>query len=557
LQKKGSIITPAVKKKWLNKLLANVLVLLLLAGLFNLLAPTAALADPSDSVEITGDGVMAPVTLTMAQLQGMQQYEHIYSTINTFPTKKWYVASGVKLRDLLDLAGIKPDARLIRFNSNDGYEVTLTVKELLKDKRYYFPHLKDNDPSDGSIPGSPKGAQEVEPILALLSAEGKDNPADMNDRDSLLLVIGQRAVTEQTNNLFLKYVTKIEVLTTPPPKWDNPKADIPSGEVPAGTKVKLSNRKNDMDKIYYTTDGSTPTINSPMYNWIASRWKSQRGDVDLINHPIEIKKDTVIKAVTIGPGREDSDIVTFTYKADFTGKVIDLTRGLPAGITLDQHTVSLKIGSSEELLVANTTDQDLTYSSSDTRVVTVDSNGLVTRVGHGTATITVKTADGKYTATCIVREPEQVGKQAAAPAGAAPQNNGEPMNNGEPINPAGIPAPEAGQPSPAEKDEAAGVDSKTLDQAPDNPAQLPVPEGKGQYLVEKEAVTATSTAAGVPLGQQGGQTWRVFELTPDALPLPLQEEQDRMDTYTALIFMILLLLGAIRRYTEYAREVAR
>jgi hypothetical protein len=193
--------------------LANVLVLLLLAGLFNLLAPTAALADPSDSVEITGDGVMAPVTLTMAQLQGMQQYEHIYSTINTFPTKKWYVASGVKLRDLLDLAGIKPDARLIRFNSNDGYEVTLTVKELLKDKRYYFPHLKDNDPSDGSIPGSPKGAQEVEPILALLSAEGKDNPADMNDRDSLLLVIGQRAVTEQTNNLFLKYVTKIEVLT--------------------------------------------------------------------------------------------------------------------------------------------------------------------------------------------------------------------------------------------------------------------------------------------------------------------------------------------------------
>jgi len=507
---------------------------------------------------------MVPVTLTVAQLQGMQQYEHVYSTINTFPTKKWYVARGVKLRDLLALAGIKAEARQIRFVSNDGYEVTLTVKELLQDRRYYFPHLKDNDPSDGSIPGSPEGAQEVEPVLALLSAEGKDNPADMNDRDSLQLVIGQRAVTEQTNNLFLKYVTKIEVLTTPPPKWDAPKADIPSGEVPAGTKVRLSNRKNDADKIYYTTDGSTPTINSPMFNWAASRWKSQRVDFDLVNHPIEIKKDTVIKAITIGPGREDSDVVTFTYKADFTGKAIDLTRmqgGLPPGINLDQHTVSLKIGASEELVAtvapgSIADDQRLIYSSSDTRVVTVDSNGLVTRVGHGTAVITIKTADGKYTATCVVDEPAQAGSQAA-PAGAPPQNYGEPVNNGEPVDPAGTTAPEAGQPSLPEKDEEAGAGSKTTDQAPENPARLPVPEGKGQYLVEKEAVAAAPTADVAPLEQQDGQSWRVFELMPDdSLPLPLQEEQDRLDAYAALVFVVLFLSGAVGKYVEYAREVA-
>ena len=60
-------------------------------------------------------------------------------------------------------------------------------------------------------------------------------------------------------------------------------------------------------------DGSEPTVESPMYNWIAQRWSS-RPDFHEINHPIEITEDTTIKAIVIGPGRYDSDIVTFEYK---------------------------------------------------------------------------------------------------------------------------------------------------------------------------------------------------------------------------------------------------
>jgi len=41
-------------------------------------------------------------------------------------------------------------------------DVTFTVKELLADRRYYFPGLKENHQSDGSIPGSPEDAKEVE-----------------------------------------------------------------------------------------------------------------------------------------------------------------------------------------------------------------------------------------------------------------------------------------------------------------------------------------------------------------------------------------------------------
>ncbi|MDF9409013.1 chitobiase/beta-hexosaminidase C-terminal domain-containing protein [Pelotomaculum isophthalicicum JI] len=560
---KGSMITPAVKNIWLCKLFVKLLVLLLLVGLSNLMAPMAALADQSDSVEITGDGVTAPVTLTLSQLEGMKQYEHVYSVINTWPTKKWYIGKGVKLRDLLALAGMTEEARLIRFVSNDGYEVTLTVKELFKDKRYYFSRLMDNHASDGSVPGSPEGAREVEPILALISSEGSDNPAEMNDRDALLLLIGQRAVTEQNNNLFLKYVAKIEVLTDAPPKWDSPKASVAGGEVPAGTKIELSNKHNDADKVYYTTDGSIPTINSPMYNKSAKRWWPLRpDDLDSVNRPIEIKKDTVIKAVTIGPGKEDSDVVTFTYKADLTGKAADPAKrpaGPPTKITLDQDTASLKVGNTIELVASiepyNTMDHDVTWSSSDTRVATVDGNGLVTVVGPGTATITARTVAGNLSASCVVHG------QSLTNAGS--------QQSGSREMPKKAPVPESGRRSPAENEiiatnrqspaekKAAAGDSTTADRQPEIPAEQPVPEANRQYLAEKKEVAAASTTGGVTPEQPDVQPWRVFEMSADDIPLKLQEEADIQDGYAAVVFLLLFLTGAIKRYLEYAKEVAR
>lgn len=47
-------------------------------------------------------------------------------------------------------------------------------------------------------------------------------------------------------------------------------------------------------------------------------------------------------------------------------------------------------------------DKSVTWSSSDKNVATVDTNGKVTAVADGKATITVKTNDGGKTATCEV-----------------------------------------------------------------------------------------------------------------------------------------------------------
>ena len=51
---------------------------------------------------------------------------------------------------------------------------------------------------------------------------------------------------------------------------------------------------------------------------------------------------------------------------------------------------------------SNADNKNVTWSSSDNNVAKVDANGKVTAVAYGKATITVTTADGKKTATCIV-----------------------------------------------------------------------------------------------------------------------------------------------------------
>src|SRR6056297_3598443 len=75
------------------------------------------------------------------------------------------------------------------------------------------------------------------------------------------------------------------------------------------------------------------------------------------------------------------------------------------GVSLDSSTLSIEKGNNASLAVslepADATNSDVTWSSSDESVATV-SGGTVTAVGGGSATITVTTDDGGYTATCNV-----------------------------------------------------------------------------------------------------------------------------------------------------------
>jgi hypothetical protein len=77
------------------------------------------------------------------------------------------------------------------------------------------------------------------------------------------------------------------------------------------------------------------------------------------------------------------------------------------GVTLSPDTLTLTAGGATSTLAATVapagaTNKAVTWSTSADTVATVDSSGVVTPVGAGTATITVTTADGSKTATCAV-----------------------------------------------------------------------------------------------------------------------------------------------------------
>lgn len=185
----------------------------------------------------------------------------------------------------------------------------------------------------------------------------------------------------------------------------------------------------------------------------------------------------------------------------------------PAEVTLDQNQVNLKVGSTVQLTATvgpgEATDKSVTWSSSNPEAATVDEKGLVTVVGPGTAIITVSTVVGDITATCVVNDPNQDGDEQAVMS----------VDDGSP------------------KDGPAGAGSNK------------------RYLADKEIAAANPADARVLPEQAGRQPWRVFEMSADAVPLE-QQKQNSLDIYAAVIFLILFLSGASKRYLEYSREIA-
>ena len=104
-----------------------------------------------------------------------------------------------------------------------------------------------------------------------------------------------------------------------------------------------------------------------------------------------------------------------TGTATITVKTADGGHSATCRITVVIPVISVKInttaktiapGSTFQLVAwpqpANATNKKVTWSSSNTAVATVSSTGLVRSVKNGTATITVKTADGGKTAACRI-----------------------------------------------------------------------------------------------------------------------------------------------------------
>lgn len=139
----------------------------------------------------------------------------------------------------------------------------------------------------------------------------------------------------------------------------------------------------------------------------------------------EVDKDGVVAGKTEG----EALITVTTHNGSFTATcsvtVIKPTNAV-SGVTVAVKRLDLVVGAYASKLTAtplpaNADNPAVTWSSSDKRVAKVSSEGIVTAVGSGTATITVKTVEGRFTDTCVVT----VHSDTVTSVSATPQLTGQ------------------------------------------------------------------------------------------------------------------------------------
>ena len=152
-------------------------------------------------------------------------------------------------------------------------------------------------------------------------------------------------------------------------------------------KTSIKMNAGESDTLFATVSPSNATNKNVS-------WKSSNASVATVDNG-------KVKAVSAGVAT-----ITVTTEDGGYNAVCTVTVVVPVtGVSLNKTSLSIKAGSSETLTATVTpsdaTDKGISWSSSNTSVATV-ANGIVEGKAPGTATVTVKTADGGHTASCKV-----------------------------------------------------------------------------------------------------------------------------------------------------------
>ncbi len=176
-------------------------------------------------------------------------------------------------------------------------------------------------------------------------------------------------------------------------------------EVTVAIPVKAAGIILDKTSATLTAIGATTTVTATVTPSNATdksvRWIST-------NESVATVADGVVTAVGEGTAVIVATTVDGGYTANFKVTVSIAPEAVAVtGVTLDKTSVSFTEAGKTETLTATVTpanadNKAVTWTSSDSAVATVSDAGVVTAVANGTATITVTTADGGYTATCTV-----------------------------------------------------------------------------------------------------------------------------------------------------------
>lgn len=187
--------------------------------------------------------------------------------------------------------------------------------------------------------------------------------------------LGSAVITATTKDGSFKCTCRVNVVR----KVKSIKLDASSKTIEPGDSFKLN----------YTIKPANPT--NPNVKWSTSNKK-----VATVN------KNGVVKAVGKGTAKITITTVDGGFKAVCTVNVVKKV----TGVKLNTDNATLIPGGTCKLkatvLPKNATNKDVTWSSGNSKVASVDKNGVVTAKKAGKAVITVKTKDGSFKAKCTV-----------------------------------------------------------------------------------------------------------------------------------------------------------
>ena len=144
-------------------------------------------------------------------------------------------------------------------------------------------------------------------------------------------------------------------------------------------------------------------------------WTATSSEEWLTLSPSSGTKNGTVKATTTTNNDSQDRTATVTVKAGNQTRTVTVTqkgRKAPSSVDLSISEVQLMVGAQIQLSDTvrpwnEDVDREVIWSSSNTRVATVDDTGLVRAVGEGEAVITVQTEIGGFKATCNVTVSKQ------------------------------------------------------------------------------------------------------------------------------------------------------
>ncbi len=143
--------------------------------------------------------------------------------------------------------------------------------------------------------------------------------------------------------------------------------------------------------------------------------KTAFAEGDTVTLTVTPKTGYELESITVdADGQEvdvDLDTLTFTMPAGDVTVSAAFKAIAVTGVTLNRATASVLVDGTVTLVATvspkTALDTSVTWSSADTSIAKVDANGKVTGVSAGKTTITVKTTDGGYEASCTVTVTEE------------------------------------------------------------------------------------------------------------------------------------------------------